>query len=117
MFPLLPGGFSNRHLRGRFATLLGRPPQALTAGQMTYQLRRLRLQGIIQRIAGSHRYQVTDFGLRTAMFFTRTYNRVLRPGLGRILPHISNLPCPLRRAFDNLDQEVKSWVQKAQLAA
>jgi hypothetical protein len=117
VFPLLPGGFSNHHLRDRFAALTGRPPNALTPGQMTYHLRRLRLHQIIERIPGTHRYRLTDFGLRTALFFTRAYNRLLRPGLGRILPDLSNLSCPLRRAFDKLDREVTSWVQQAQLAA
>jgi hypothetical protein len=116
VFPLLPGGFSNRHLRDRFAALLGLDPTALTAGQMTYHLRRLRLHQIIERIPGTHRYQLTHFGLRTALFFTRVYNRLLRPGLGRILPDLSHLPCPLRRAFDKLDGEVTTWLQQAQLA-
>jgi hypothetical protein len=117
VFPLLPGGFTNRHLRHHFAALLGKTPDALTAGQMTYHLRRLRLHGIIERLPSTHRYRLNDLGLRAALFFTRTYNRVLRPGLGRILPDLSNLPCPLRRAFDNLDQAVKTWAQQAQLAA
>jgi hypothetical protein len=115
-FPQLPGGFSNRYLRDRFAALLGQPPTTLTAGQMTYHLRRLRLHQIIERIAGTHRYRLTDFGLRIALFFTRIYNRLLRPGLGRILPDFSKLSCPLRRAFDKLDQEVTTWLQQAQLA-
>jgi len=115
-FPQLPGGFSNRHLRHRFAALIGQPPTALTAGQMTYHLRRLRLHQIIERISGTHRYRLTDFGLRIALFFTRVYNRLLRPGLGTILPHFSHLSCPLRRAFDKLDQEVATWVQQAQFA-
>jgi hypothetical protein len=116
-FPQLPGGFSHRHLRERFAALLGKPATALTAGQMTYHLRRLRLHQIIERIAGTHRYRLTDFGLRTALFFTRIYNRLLRPGLGRILPAFSKLSCPLRRAFDKLDREVTTWDQQAQLSA
>ena len=116
-FPQLPGGFSNRHLRDRFAALLGKPATALTAGQMTYHLRRLRLHQIIERIPGTHRYRLTDFGLRIALFFTRIYNRLLRPGLGRIIPEFSKLSCPLRRAFDKLDQEVTTWAQQAQLSA
>jgi hypothetical protein len=116
VFPPLPGGFSNRHLCDRFAALIGQPPGALTAGQMTYHLRRLRLHQIIERIAGTHRYRLTDFGLRIALFFTRAYNRLLRPGLGTILPNLSNLSRPLRRAFDKLDREVTSWVQQAQFA-
>jgi hypothetical protein len=116
VFPQLPGGFSSRHLRDRFAALLGLDPTALTTGQMTYQLRRLRLHQIIARIPGTHRYRLTDFGLRTALFFTRVYNRLLRPGLGRILPDLSSLPCPLRRAFDKLDCELTTLLQQAQLA-
>jgi len=115
-FPQLPGGFSNRHLRDRFAALLGQSPSALTTGQMTYHLRRLRLHQLIERIAGTHRYRLTDFGLRIALFFTRIYNRLLRPGLGRILPPLAKLSCPLRRAFDKLDQEVTAWLQHAQFA-
>ena len=115
-FPQLPDGFSNRHLRDRFAALLGQPPTGLTAGQMTYHLRRLRLHHLIQRIVGTHRYRLTDFGLRLALFFTRLYNRLLRPGLGRILPDFAQLSCPLRRAFDKLDHEVTQWVKQAQFA-
>ena len=116
-FPQLPGEFSNRHLRERFAALLGQPATALTPGQMTYHLRRLRLHRLIERIPSTHRYRLTNFGLRTALFFTRMYNRVLRPGLGRILPDFSKLSCPLRRAFDRLDQEVTAWAQQARLSA
>lgn len=80
-------------------------------------LRRLRLHRLIERIPRTHRYRLTDFGLRTALFFTPIYNRLLRPGLGRILPAFSKLSCPLRRAFDKLDQEVTTWGQQAQLSA
>ena len=117
VFPLLPAGFSNHHLRERFAALLGLDPTAVTLGQMSYQLRRLRLHQIIQRIPGTHRYRLTDLGLRASLFFTRVYNRLLRPGLGTILPQLSTLPCPLRRAFDKLDSEVTAWLAQAQLAA
>jgi len=56
----------------------------MTPGQMTYDLRRLRLHGLIARLPRSHRYRVTPEGLRTALFLTRVYARVLRPGLARI---------------------------------
>jgi len=48
---------------------------------------------------------------------TRTYSRILRPGLGRILPELSQSNGRLRHCFDKLDQEVKSWVEEAKLAA
>lgn len=117
LFQLLPFGFSNRNLRESLAPLLGQQPADLTPGRMTYHLRRLRLHAMIERIPKSHRYHVTDLGLRTAWFFTRTYSRMLRPGLGRILPQLCPSNSPLRRCFDKLDQEVKSWVEDAKLAA
>lgn len=50
----------------------------MTQGRMTYDLRRLRLHGLIERIPGSHRYQVTDLGLAAALFLTRAHNRLIR---------------------------------------
>lgn len=117
LFQLLPTGFSNRNLRENLAPLLGKKPADLTQGRMTYQLRRLRLHGMIERIPKSHRYRLTDLGLRTGWFFTRTYSRILRPGISRILPELPAPNDPLRRCFDKLDQEVKSWVEGAKLAA
>ena len=50
IFRLLPRGFTNRDLRAHLAPLLGRDPSTMTSGQMSYDLRRLRLHGIIERI-------------------------------------------------------------------
>jgi hypothetical protein len=36
---------------------------------MTYDLRRLRLRGIIERISKTHRYRLTPEGLSIALFF------------------------------------------------
>jgi len=49
VFRLLPVGFTNRDLRTLVAEVLGKDPTALTAGQMTYDLPRLRLHGLITR--------------------------------------------------------------------
>ena len=43
--------------------LLGKTPQSITPGQMTYHLRRLRLHGLIERLPKTHRYRVTEAGL------------------------------------------------------
>jgi len=56
---------------------------------MTYHLRRLRVHGLIERIPHSHRYRLTSFGLRVALFFTRAYDHLLRPGFGAIMPALS----------------------------
>jgi hypothetical protein len=81
VFRLLPNGFANRDLREHLAPLLGLPPNSLTQGKMTYDLRRLRLHGLIERIPGTHRYHVNDFGFHAALTIHRAYARLLRPAL------------------------------------
>lgn len=117
VFRLLPRGFSNRELRDHWAPLLGKKPQSITAGQMTYHLRRLRLHGLIERIPKSHRFRVTDAGWRSMLFCTRTYNRLLRPGLAEIMPQEAAPDTPLRRRFDQLDAAIEQRLDEDALAA
>jgi hypothetical protein len=117
LFELLPAGFSNHELRSKLAALLGQPVERFPPGRMTYQLRRLRLHGLIERIPKTHRYRLTSFGLRVSLFCTRAYSRIFRPGLGLTLPSTPSCPSSLRRTFDRLEQEVTAWVNHAKLAA
>jgi hypothetical protein len=84
---------------------------------MSYHLRRLRLHGLIHRIPKTHRYRLTDFGLRTALFCTRAYARIFRHGVGLVLPTTSPIPNPLRRCFDKLDHQIAAWVDRAKMLA
>jgi hypothetical protein len=70
-----PTGF--RHHDPVVAQLLDRDPASYTTGQMTYDPRRLRLHGLIERVSRTHRYQATPLGARVAEF----YARALRPAL------------------------------------
>lgn len=117
LFRLLPAGFANRDLRGLLASLLGLLPESMTPGRMTYDLRRLRLHGMIERITGTHRYRVTDFGLRAALFLTRLHARVLRPGISEVLPNAPPVDSALRRCLAEFDQVINQRVQAAHLAA
>ncbi len=117
MFRLLPDGFRNLHLREHLAALSARQPEQISQGVMSYQLRRLRLHGMIERIPKTHRYRVTEFGFRTALFFTRTYIRVLRTGLAFALPGLCAIESPLKRSFDTIENEVHAWINRAKLAA
>jgi hypothetical protein len=49
-----------------------------------------------------------SFGFRVALFCTRTYARILRPGFGLMLSGTSSFPSALRRSFDKLEQEINS---------
>src|SRR5262245_6432280 len=117
VFRLLPRGFSNRDLRDHWAPLLGKAPAELTPGQMTYHLRRLRLHGMIERIPATHRYRVTRQGGRAALFCTRSYNRLLRPGLAQVVPEEALDNSDLRRGFDDLDAKIEKWMDEQKLVA
>jgi hypothetical protein len=97
---LQPDGFTNRHLRAHLAVLMGIDADRLTPGRMSYDLRRLRLHGIIERIPGTHRYRPTPLGWRVAVFFTHAYNRFLRTGLAEIADPAADTA--LHHALDRL---------------
>jgi predicted MarR family transcription regulator len=80
---------------------------------MTYDLRRLRLHGLIERIPQSHRYQVTTLGARIAMFYVRLYARALRPAAS-LEPEGSPRG---RHAFDRLDTALANFLEEVKLAA
>ena len=85
---------------------------------MTYDLRRLRLKGLIHRIPKTHRYTATTYGLKVAFFFSKLYLRVLRPTLARARPGRR----PISRAhsgsaLDHLDTEIRKLHEEAALAA
>jgi hypothetical protein len=117
LFRQLAQGFRAADLRQHLAALSGRDPASISQGAITYQLRRLRLHGLIERVPNSFRYRVTDFGLRVALFFTRIYNRLLRPGLAAALPVLRAATSPLKRAFDVLSVQIDTIINQAQLAA
>lgn len=109
-------GFANRDLRPALALLLGMDVAGLSQAQMTYQLRRLRLHGVIVRLPKSHRYQMTAFGLRLALFYTRAYGCLLRPGLGLVLG-AERVPNEMDSGLDELAQAMERVCQEAYLAA
>jgi hypothetical protein len=80
-FCYLIAGFTNRQLVERVSALLG---VAYTCRQATYDLRRLKRKGLIAKIARSRRYQLTGLGRRVAVLFTKTYGRILAPGLSAL---------------------------------
>jgi hypothetical protein len=83
-------GLTNRSLRTLVAGLI----PGYTARQMTYDLRRLRRKGLIERQPRSQRYTLTPDGRRLAVFFTKTYTRIVCPALAELDPQ---LPDPIAR--------------------
>ena len=99
LFLHLPDGFRNGDLRRHLAALLAIAPNANTARRMTYDLRRLRLRGLIERIGRTNCYRATPLGLRIAYFYTKVFRRILRPGWAAIIDRDDSVPRPLRAAL------------------
>src|SRR5258707_11527120 len=66
MFFFVARGFTNQDLRQAYAVLLGLRAGEIGPGRMSYELRRLRLHGLIERVTKTHRYRLTNLGLQTA---------------------------------------------------
>ena len=92
VFRLSVRGFTNRDLRSHLAPLLGLLPGAMTAGQATYDLRRLRTHGLIERIPHTNRYLPTEDGLRAAIVLTQTHTRLLSPALAAATDPLADFP-------------------------
>jgi hypothetical protein len=65
LFTHLIQGFRNRDLRRHIGDLLGADPGSYSAAKMTYDLRRLRLKGLIYRPPRAHRYFLTTARLES----------------------------------------------------
>lgn len=104
-------GFTNRSLCARVS-----PPLdgLYTSAQMTYDLRRLRLKGLIQRLAHSNTYVLTPDGVRWAIFYTKLHNRLLGPLLAADQPPA---PIELRRALKVIDTTIDTYIDRARLKA
>ncbi len=86
-FSHLLDGFTNRQLVRRASALLDAP---YSSRQATYDLRRLRRKGLLERLPNSHHYQLTLTGRRVAVLFTKAYGRILAPGLSLLDPDLPN---------------------------
>ncbi len=102
-------GFTNRSLRAQVSHLLG---VAYTVNQMSYDLARLRLNGLIERRPGTNTYQLTGDGQRVAIFYTKVHDRLLRPLIAADAPPA---PAGLRRALTTIDRHVHGYAQHARL--
>jgi hypothetical protein len=103
-------GFTNKSLRASVSQLLGRP---YSQTQMTYDLRRLRLKGLIIRVPHTNTYVLTTEGIRAAVFYTKLDHRLLHPLLAAHLPPATP---DLRQALRTIDNAVTSYITNARLA-
>lgn len=113
LFALSPTGVRHRDVRTPVAQFLGRDPDQYAAGQMTYDLRRLRFHGLIERVSHTHRYRITEQGARLAVLYVRIYARGFRPA--------ASLPVSGTRrgsvVMERLDAALTTFLQEVRLVA
>jgi hypothetical protein len=103
-------GFTNKTLRALVAAHLG---HEYSQSRMSYDLRRLRLHGLIARLPHSHTYVLTPEGIRVAVFYSKLHNRLLRPLLDADKPPAK---IEIRRALATLEHAVSDYIDHARLA-
>jgi len=103
-------GITNKSLRALMPALLD--GTAYTMNQASYDLTRLRVNGLITRIPGRNLYHLTGDGLRFAIFYTKLHDRLLRPLLAANQPPA---PQPLRNALHTIDIHITQTIERARL--
>lgn len=83
-----------------------------STGQMTYDLRCLRLNRLIRRVPRSNRYALTDGGVRIAVFHTNIYNQLLVPFTAADQSHA---PPELRAALKTITRHLDDYATQARL--
>ena len=101
---------TNKSLRALMTGLLGTD---YSLNQASYDLARLRLNGLIVRVPDHHRYTLTIDGIQFAIFYTKVHDRVLRPLLAAATQ--PNAPPDLRAALRTINQAVDQRLTHARL--
>jgi hypothetical protein len=110
-------GFANCDLIPLVSALL---PERYTSRQATYDLRRLIRKGLIVKIPHTRRYQLTTLGRRVAVLFTKTYGRVLAPGLAGLDPRLPDTVAsrsPLAVAWLRFESALNDFIEGHLIAA
>jgi len=102
-------GITNKSLRALMTGLLGQP---YPMSRASYDLTRLRRNGLITRLEGRNLYRLTDDGLAFAIFYTKVHNRVLRPLMATDRPQA---PPQLRAAIRTLGTHIDARLAEARL--
>ena len=111
-FQLIFGGFRRHQLQQLVHEHLGAD---YSGGQAAYDLARLKGKGLIVRLPHTHRYQLTDLGMRMTTLFTTVHSQVLCAGLTQLDPH--HPPTLVSRAYRAFQEAVRQHLVGTHMAA
>jgi len=104
-------GLTNRSLRALMTGLTGAP---YSMSQASYDLARLRRNGLITRRPHANTYDLTPDGLAFAVFYTKVHDRVLGPLFASGQPQA---PPPLRAALRTIGHHIDQRLADSRLPA
>ena len=103
-------GITNKSLRAWMTGLRGAP---YSMNQASYDLARLRRNGLIERITRSNTYRLTPDGLTFAVVYSRVHDQVLYPLTAHDQPIAA--PAPIRAAWRAITRHIDSTIAAAHL--
>ena len=116
------GTFQTKDLLPEVQHALNRPDYKLS--QLRYDLGKLRAKGLVLRLVGTQRYQITSEGYRLAVFYSKIYHRLLAPLTSAICTPIpadnlilNHRRCKLDRLYQALDDQLDRLTGHLGLAA
>ena len=80
--------------------------------QASYDLRRLRLKGLLDRLPHTNTYTITPDGARFALFYTKVHDKILTPLMSADHPPA---PDELRQALATIDHHIDERLARARL--
>jgi hypothetical protein len=103
-------GITNKSLRAWMTGLLGVP---YSMNQASYDLARLRRNGLIERIHRTNTYRLTADGLTFALVYSPVHDQVLYPLTAHDQPIAA--PAPIRAAWRQVTRHIDSTIAAAHL--
>ena len=116
-FAHVMGGLTNKSLRTQMAALW---EPGYSSAQASYDLRRLRMKGFIERVDGTNTYRVTAHGLLIAAFLTHLATRVVVPTLTDLAALSKPTPPatrPVTTAWRNYETELNRLLRSTRQVA
>ena len=106
----------NRDVRERVSAYPGLDPGPMRPGPNELRPAPLASTWPVERIDGSYRYRLTERGLKMAMFYTRVYNRILRPDLSHLAPEAVVGNSVMHRRFTAMTNTINDFCDQAKMA-
>jgi hypothetical protein len=119
----IPQGLSSRDLAAKVRELTGHTEAQYGSRQGSYDLKKLRAKGLVQRVQKSRRYEATQSGLRTMAAVAILREQVLQPILGKAChlgPHPPLAPenhGPLEDHYQAIQKEVRRLLETLKIPA